>query len=160
MPELAISKPPSRAFLTFRSSGRLYGLEIAQVREVSMHMDFTPVLQAPSLVRGLANLRSRIYLVLDAGMALGGASGSCTSESRLIVLHESIAKNLGILVEQGGDIIQVPIGQIEDADHAEAENASTQLTPTYVVALCKLEGDMMMVIDPGRIVSALETAIR
>ncbi len=160
MPELVRAQPTSRAFLTFRVSGRLYGLDVAQVREVSTHTAFTPVSQAPPLVRGLANLRSRIYLVLDAGMALGRTPTDCTSENRLIVLHERVAEHLCLLVDQGGDIVQVPIEQIEDAANAEAADSSVTSTPTPVVALCKLEGELMMVIDPGRVVAALETAIR
>lgn len=157
MNELAPARETDRTFLTYRAQGRLFGLDVAHVREVSTHVTVTPVPQAPALVRGLLNLRSRIYLVLDFNPVLGGAPSVCTSESRLIVLQSLVAENVGLLVEQGGEIVRVPAEQIEDARAAES---SEHRAPSAVVSLCKLDGELMMVVDPHRIVAALETAIR
>lgn len=158
MHDLAPAPPLIRTFFTFKARGRLYGLDVAYVREVSTHMDFTPVPQAPAIVRGLANLRSRIYLVLDAGPALGGGSSDCTADSRLIVLHPGVAENLGLLVDSGGAIVRVPTEQIEDAIHAGSVESPPQSPQAAVVAVCKLEGELMMVIDPARVLAILENA--
>jgi len=41
-----------RLFCSFRTEGRLYGIDAAQIREVSAQVVFTPVPQAPPAVRG------------------------------------------------------------------------------------------------------------
>jgi chemotaxis signal transduction protein len=160
MYDLAPATAHEHMFLTFRAHGRRYGIDVAFVREVSTHRTFVPVPQSPPLVRGLANLRSRIYLVLDVGPALGGDPSNCTADSRLIVFQEHVAENLGLLVDEGGDIVRVPAAHIEDMTLANPPESPAASAPNPVVALCKLEGELMMVIDPARIVAALENAIR
>jgi purine-binding chemotaxis protein CheW len=158
--DLALAPKPARLFYTFRVHGRLYGLDLAQVREVSTQVDCTPVPQTPPLVRGMANLRSRIFLVLDSGAAVRGEPSQRTPESRLIVLQERVAASLALLVDRGGEVVRVPANEIEDTPRPELANSPGDSQTGPVVALCKLEGELMMLIDPLRIIAALETAIR
>lgn len=153
MSERALAVAPERAYLTFRAGDRRYGIDLAQVREVSTHVACTPVPQAPPVVRGLANLRSRIYLVLDTGTALHGRPADCSGESRLFVLHERVAAQVALLVERGGDLVGAGSEQLEPI-------AGEGATPGPVVALCKLAGELMMVIEPAALVAGLEAAIR
>lgn len=151
-----------RTFCTFRAEGRLYGLDVSCVREVSTHVIFTPVPQAPPIVRGLTNLRSSILLVLDLRAALGLSATECTHDSRLLVLQPQVAENLGVLVEGGGEIVRAHPDQIElpDADTSgTAENSATE-RQTPVVGVCKLAEELLMIIDPARLVAATEKAIR
>lgn len=154
--------PPAvgRDFCSFRVQGRLYGIDVKQVREVSTHVACTPVPQAPGGVRGLTNLRSQIYLVLDVRPALGFPPIDSTSESRLIVLQPGIAKNLGLLVDGGEDIVRVPLEQIETTP-ADGRPDSMPAAPlaSPVVGVCKLEGGLMMILDPTRLVDALQQAL-
>jgi purine-binding chemotaxis protein CheW len=149
-------------FCTFRVQERLYGVDVTQVREISTHVTLTPVAQAPSIVRGLANLRSRIYLVLDIRPALGLPPAECTPDSRLIVLHPRVAENLALFADHGGDIVRALPEQMEAAGPRGGEdaNASTEQSASPVVGVCKLKTELMMIIDPARLVAAVEQAIR
>jgi purine-binding chemotaxis protein CheW len=162
MTELAPREKPVRTFCTFRAQGRLYGIDVGQVREVSPHVVVTPVPQAPPIVRGLANLRSRIYLVLDIGPALGLPPSECTSASRLIVLQAGVAENLGVFVDCGGDIARVPLDQIETTTGRTTETveSSVEQSASPVVGVCKLDAELMMMIDPVRVVAAMEKEMR
>jgi purine-binding chemotaxis protein CheW len=162
MSNLALAQSTIRSFCTFRAQERLYGIDVAQVREVSTHVALTPVPQAPLLVRGLVNLRSRIYLVLDLRPALGLPALECTPDSRLIVLHPRVAEGLGLFVDRGGDIVRVSSEQIEEiaqpaADRTEVPDARAA---SPVAGVCKLATELMMIIDPKRLVDALEQEIR
>ena len=161
MTEPALTQKPVRPFCTFRVQGRLYGIDVGQVREVSTHVAVTPVPQSPPIVRGLANLRSRVYLVLDIGPALGLPQSECTETSRLIVLQARVAENLGLFVDCGGDIALVPLEQIETSAGPTTETAESSIDrpPSPVIGVCKLEAELMMIINPLRIVEALENAI-
>lgn len=162
MAELVRAGEGIRVFCSFRTEGRLYGIDAAQVREISTQVSVTPVPQAPAAVRGLTSLRSRIYLVIDMRIFLGLKQLECTDSSRLIILKSQLAENLGILVEHTGDIVHVPAAQIEDAPAAAAEYAETRDEKfTGVVAgVCKLEGELMNIIEPARVIEALESSIR
>ena len=53
-------KPQTKQFATFYLDGRLYGIEVMQVQEVTQPMTATPVRLAPRYVKGLINLRGQI----------------------------------------------------------------------------------------------------
>jgi purine-binding chemotaxis protein CheW len=161
MSEIAPFQASARTFYTFRLQNRLYGIDVAQIREVSTHAAVTLIPQAPPIVRGLANLRSRIYLVLDVGPALGLSPSAGTDAGRLIVLKPSVAEDLGFLVESGGDIVPVPPEEIEEAAPRSTDPAesSTDRLPSPVIGVCKLDAELMMIIDPLRIVEVMENAI-
>ena len=154
MSNLVPAQAPVRSFCTFRTQDRLYGIDVTQVREVSTHVALTPVPQAPSIVRGLVNLRSRIYLVLDVRPALSLPPLGCTADTRLVVLHPRVAESLGLFVERGGDIVRVSADQIEAITQPAADNPATPAVP--VVGVCKLDTELMMIIDPAKLVGMLE----
>jgi purine-binding chemotaxis protein CheW len=162
MNELAPTQTPARTFCTFRARGRLCGIDVGLVREVGTHVAVTPVPQAPPIVRGLANLRSRIYLVLDIGPALGLPPSESTPDSRLIVLQARVAENLCFFVDCGGDIARVPLDQIETSTGraTEAGESPVEQTASPVVGVCKLDAELMMMIDPSRVIAAMEKDIR
>jgi purine-binding chemotaxis protein CheW len=159
MNELVPSDDGIRLFCSFRTEGRLYGIDAIQVREVSAQVTCTPVLQAPPAVRGLANLRSRIYLVVDVRPVLGLAPQECTLDSRLIVLKPHLAENLGVLVEHGGDIVRVRAEEIEEArpPAAGTDASSGDRASAVTIGVCKLESELMNIIDAAKLVEAVET---
>jgi chemotaxis signal transduction protein len=165
-----------RLFCSFRTQGRLYGIDAAQVREISTQVMCTPVPQAPPGVRGLANLRSRIFLVIDIRPVLGLDPAACTPDSRLIVLKPHLCEDLGILVEEGGDIIRVPAGQIEENSQAGPASLQTSALamrgagipgdsftdgPAMVtVGVCKLENELMTIVDSMKVVETLKASMQ
>ena len=151
-----------RLFCSFRTEGRLYGIDATQVREVSAQIAFTPVPQAPPTVRGLANLRSRIYLVVDIRPVLGLAPTACTSESRLMILKPHLAENLGVLVEHGGDIVRARVEEIEEtlSPAVGTDASASDREPTVITGVCKLESELMNIIDAARIVEVVEAGMK
>ncbi len=149
MGELMASDAPVRSFCTFRLEQRLCGIEAAHVREISPYLPVTPVPQAPAAIRGLVNLRSRIYLALDLRPMLGLPPIECSAEGRLIILKPEIGKDLAVLVECGGDIVHVKAAQIEPSSTAANDSAGDGASP-LIAAVCKLEQELMMVVDPTR----------
>jgi purine-binding chemotaxis protein CheW len=146
MPEVATPDTATRLFCTFRLEQRLYGIDLAEVREVSNGLPITPVGHAPGAICGLANLRSRIYLVLDLRQILGFQPAEFTTENRLVILRPAVAENVGILVDRGGDIVRVAERNIERVPETGASSAGEQIPPQFVIGICKLETELLMVI--------------
>lgn len=141
--------PAGKAYYTFRAGAGLYGIDVAALREVSAHLAITPVPHAPPAIRGLANLRSRILMVLDLRPLLHLPPADCTEASRLMILKPAVLDDAGVLVDGGGDIIQVRDEQIEWIDDS-AHASSAQLSSRLVAGVCKLEKELMMIIDASR----------
>src|SRR5512139_4030332 len=98
MSETTALQAVTRSFCTFRAEGRLYGIDVAHLREVSTHVATTPVPHAPPVIRGLTNLRSRVYLVIDLRPLLGLPPADCTVDSRLVILKAEFGEDVGVLV--------------------------------------------------------------
>jgi purine-binding chemotaxis protein CheW len=158
MSELLPAQAALRSFCTFRLEQRLYGIDVARVREVSPFLPITPVPQAPPAVRGLFNLRSHIYLALDLQPLLGRPPTHCTAESRFIILKPNVAPDAGVLVEQGGDIVHTSAELIEPAGHAIDPPAEG--TPALIAGVCRLPAELMMVVDLSRITEIVMKLIR
>jgi len=162
MPETTSIDSAEETFCSFRADSRLFGIRVSALREISTNTVITPVPQAPPGVRGLANLRSRVHLVIDLRPALGLPAAECTPESRLIILKPNVAEDVGILVDQGGDILCVRRERIEswNESSSSAPDSSGETAAAFVVAVCKLDRELMMIIDPSRLVEFVSNAIR
>jgi len=159
MNELATTSAAIRSFYTFRLGPRLGGIELPHVREISPHLPTTPVPQVPPAVRGLTNLRSRIYLVLDLQPLLESSPTECTSDSRLIILKPDVALDVAVLVESGADIVHVRSEQIEpvsSSSDVQADSASSMM----ITGVCKLDRELLMVVDPKMLIDAVTKLLR
>jgi purine-binding chemotaxis protein CheW len=97
----------------FEVSGRVYALDVAQVREIVRCQEITPLPRAPELIDGVIDLRGAVVPVLDLGRALGGERGELTSRSRVVVL-ESDGLVLGLGVEAAVEVLSVDAIALED----------------------------------------------
>jgi len=162
MVERAITTGDAAAYCTFRADERLFGIDVACLREISTNTVITPVPPAPPAVRGLANLRSRVHLGLDLRPLLGLPAAPCTPDSRLIILKPTVAEDTGLLVDRGGDILSVRGNQIDTLDKTgsspDAPTGDERLS--LVVGVCKLESELMMIIDATRLGAAIAGLLR
>lgn len=99
-------------FITFTLDDELYALPVDRVREVIRVQAITRVPQAPAHVRGVHNLRGTILPVLEIRTRLGLSPATLTPDSRIVVA-ESRAKRIGLLVDAVLHVIRVPESLIE-----------------------------------------------
>ena len=161
MLEDTVTLSSDSVFCTFRVQDRLFGINVAALREISTNTVTTPVPQSPPAVRGLAHLRSRVFLVIDLRPMLGLKASECTADSRLIILKPGIAEDVGVLVDGGGDIVRVSREQIEPCNpSANDRDSSTERVAPFVVAIGKLDRELLMIVDVKLLVDAVTRAIR
>lgn len=141
-----------RALYAFRVAGLLYGADVLQIQEVCPCPPITPVPQAPAVIRGLANLRSHIYLVLDMRAIIGRPPQPLDAECRLVVIKPGIAGDLGLVVERGVDIVHVQVRQIELPPKGAESDVLASLFPN----VCRMESDIMTVMDLAALASVVQ----
>ena len=159
MNDLAKTGAAVRSFYTFRLGARLGGIELSHVREISPHLPTTPVPQAPPAVRGLTNLRSRIYLVLDLRPMVGSPPTECTADSRLIILKPDVARDVSVLVESGSDIVHVLPEQIEPLSSSSTD-VHAGAASSMITDVCKLDRELLMIVDPRTLIDAVTKLLR
>jgi chemotaxis signal transduction protein len=147
-----------RQFCSFRVGGRLFGVNILDVKEVNTETGFTPIFHAPEEVRGYVNIRGQIHLILDLRMVMGFETRPVDEESRLVLFKPCVGDALGILVDRIGDVVTVDKIQIEDrrqADKGSPEGKDRRASDVGA-GVCKLDNEIMVILNPRSLAKCVE----
>ncbi len=101
----------TRLFITFWLGGFLFALPVEEVVEINRSLDITPVPQAPSYVSGIINLRGQILTAIDLAQRIGLVR---KNDAHHNVIIGRDGEPLSLLVEQIGDVLEIPLKDIED----------------------------------------------
>jgi purine-binding chemotaxis protein CheW len=141
-------------FCTLRLAGRLFGVSIHEVKEVNPETRCTRIPHTPPTVAGYANLRGQIHLIVDLRQLLALSAIAVTPESRLLIFKPQVADQLGVLVDQVGDIVAVTNDQLEPwrgDPHAPSE---------LIERVAKLNGELLLILSARQIVQVVATTLR
>ncbi len=138
-----------RQFCSFWVCGRMFGIDIQDVKEVNRVMDITKIHHASPAVKGLVNIRGQINLVLNLRQMMGFQPKETDNHSRIVIFKPDVAETLGILVDKVGDVVEVEENSIEPitgtSDDPQFSNDHLQL----YTGVCKLEKDLMVLLNAG-----------
>ena len=99
-------------FISFRLDTEWYAIRILKVREVIRIKQITALPSVPPHIIGLINLRGNILSVTDPKQLFGLASSSIREENWIIVIEEDNVQ-IGIIVDELGDLVVIPINSLE-----------------------------------------------
>lgn len=133
-------------FCTFWVGGRLFGVNILDVREINREVEFSPIYHAPATMRGYVNIRGKIHLVIDLRILLGFPAKEVDSESRVVIFKPTVKEDFGVLVDKLGDIVTVTPDQIETREHDDGK--SHERHHRLIMGECKLKDSLMILLDP------------
>ena len=97
----------------FETDGRIYALDVSQVREIVRWQAVTPLPMAPRLIEGVIDLRGAVIPVVDLSRVLGGEAAEVTEQSRIVVL-DCDGLVLGLCVASATDVLSVDASRLED----------------------------------------------
>ena len=136
--------------LVFGVGARLYGCEVALVREIVPFRPCTRLPGAPPYVCGLINLRGTVVTVIDLGLRLGGAPADRADGS--IVLVEHGPRLVGLAVDELRDVQRFEPGEVEPAVGGQGgEGASS--AGAAVSAVARAGAEVVLLLDVGTIVT-------
>lgn len=145
-------------YCTFHSAGRLFGVPVLDVKEVTNHNNFTRVPHAPQEVLGLVNIRGHIFLAINFSSLLAYKDHEIKADSQFIVFKPSVGSSFGIVVDRVGEMISVPDSKSETLENdmlTEKEDRSV-----LVSHVCKLENQLLIVLDPRKFLNRIEQSIK
>lgn len=146
-------------YCTFRSTGRLFGVPVLDVKEVTTETNCTKIPHTPHEVLGFVNIRGHIFLALNLAALLAFDDDQPNEDSQLVIFKPTVGPSFGIVVDQVGDIVAVSSNQIEafagkDRTHLEAIDRGS-----FVSHMCKLDGRLLIVLDPRKFLPYIERSI-
>ena|SRR5579862_7090811 len=133
--------PQKQRFCTFFVDGLFYGVEVEKVQEILRYQEMTPVPLAPSVVRGLINLRGQIVTAIDLRRRLGRTERSEAQQSLNVVLHTDDGP-VSLLVDEIGDVVEVS----EVSFEPPPETLSVK-SRSFLRGVHKLDGRLLHVLD-------------
>jgi purine-binding chemotaxis protein CheW len=108
---IAAAGGPTQQFITCTLGAAEYGIDIMSVREIKGWAETTAIPHAPAWIRGVINLRGVIVPILDLRARFGMAPTEPTP-MHVVVIIQSGARTIGLLVDSVSDIIDVAPGDI------------------------------------------------
>lgn len=146
-----------RRFCTFRLSGRLYGVDIQDVKEINTETTSTPIFHAPKEIRGYINVRGQVYLLLDLRMIFGFEEKETDHESRVILFMPAVGDPCGILVDSIDDVVTVEDDLIENRRKGDDEHDGVERRGTDVgEGVCKLEDELLIILNARKLFNAIK----
>ncbi|MCA9639909.1 MAG: chemotaxis protein CheW [Polyangiaceae bacterium] len=135
---------------TFYLDGSRFCIDVAMVQEVLKPQPMTEVPLASARIQGLINLRGRIVSAINLRKCFGMDPGGTDSRDMNVVVRvgESV---VSLIVDQIGDVVEV--------DEQQFERVPDTLNAKFcdlVQQICKLPNDLLLVLDPARVVAGME----
>lgn len=139
----------STQFSSFKIDGRLYGINVKLVQEITMAMPVTKVPLAPKYIHGLINLRGQIATAVGLRELFELPSESEKKEV-VNVVCKSEGLLLSLVVDEIGDVLEVDENQFETTPDTISGGVAQFMSGVY-----KLPTTLLSVIDARKIVEFL-----
>jgi purine-binding chemotaxis protein CheW len=137
---------------SFYIDKKLFGIPIEDVLEVNKNVDMTPVPLAPVYIEGVINLRGQIVTAINLRKRLEMADRIVDENSAQVKYHNIIigsrSNSVSLLVDEIGDVLEITSDVIEPPP-----DTIKGLDPKYVKNVCKLKGELLVVLDSVKIQS-------
>lgn len=148
----AASNDPEIQLVTFRLKDETYGINVMQVQEVLRVAEIAPVPGAPHYVLGIINLRGNVVTVIDTRVRFGLPVTEINDLSRIIVI-ESEAQVVGILVDSVAEVVDLHVSEIDSAPNVGNEESSR-----YIQGVASRDNNLLIVVDLNKLLSEEEWA--
>jgi len=129
-------------YCTFRLDSYLFGVPVESVQEVLRQQVLTTVPLAPPEVSGLINLRGQIVTTLELRSRLGLGVRAPGAPAVNIVVRTVSGGVVSLLVDEIGDVLE----PTDESFETLPETVPPRVRE-LVSGVCKLEGDLMLVLD-------------
>jgi purine-binding chemotaxis protein CheW len=143
-----------KQFSTFVADQLLFGVGVEKVQEVIRYQVMTRVPLAPTVVKGLINLRGQIVTAVDLRRRLGLRDRASTDlPMNVVIRHEDGAVSL--LVDEIGDVLEIGEEAFELPPGTLAEEARQLILGVY-----KQKGTLLIALDTDKLLNLAATSAR
>ncbi len=157
--ELSRQEKEQKKFVIFTLDDDKYGFEISCVREIVEMVPVTPVPNAPDAVKGVINLRGRVFQLTDIRLKLGLKETVHTDRTCIIVVDiggENGENPVGVIVDSVSEVLSVFGRDIRDIP-----SFGIQINTDFISGMVEIRGELIMLIKTNMLFEkAFETTAR
>lgn len=133
-------------YCSFLLDGLTFGVEVQKVQEVLRYQEMTLVPLAPTVVRGLINLRGQIVTAIDLRRRLELKERPEGQKPMNVVVRTNDGA-VSFLVDEIGDVVCVEEGCVE-----RPPETLRGLARELIRGVCKLREQLLLVLDIDRVI--------
>ncbi len=155
MSEMIVNE--TKQYLTFKLSDEVFGVDVAQVREILDYVKITKVPQTPEFMRGVINLRGSVVPVVDMNLKFGMAKTERTVNTCIVVVEVILNEEttiLGALVDSVQEVFEIEPQNIEPAP-----KIGTKLNTEFIKGMGKRDETFIIILDVDKVFSSEELEI-
>lgn len=136
-------------YLTVILGNETYGIPVMKVREIIRMQKITPVPQMPPYVRGIINLRGRMFPIVDLRLKFG-LKAEFADRTCIIVVQVRVTTgqnvSMGLIVDSVEEVTNLAAGDIEPPPNFGAEI-------DYLFGIAKTKGQVKMLLDIDKVIA-------
>ncbi len=104
-----------RQYLSFRLANHTYAVPLAQVAEITPHLNLNQIPHMPASVEGLLDLRGKVVPVINLRVRMGLERQDAAQALNIVVLDMGSSSGVGLLVDQVESVINATQDQMVPA---------------------------------------------
>ncbi len=132
---------------TFYAAGLYFGLDVMHVQEIIRYQELTRVPLAPSIVRGLINLRGQIVTALDLRRRLD-LPDRPDDQLPVNVVVQTDDGAVSLLVDEIGDVLELP-----ETDFERPPDTLTGPARDLILGAYKLPHKLLLILNTAKTVN-------
>jgi len=141
-------------YLTFLVDKEKLGINIHEVKEIIELSNITRVPLTPDYIQGVINLRGNVVPVVDLSARLSRAKSNITKRSCIVLVEvttDGESQNIGMLVDQVNEILEIPNENIQAAPEFGAD-----IRVEFIQAMGRVDDDFIILLEISRVLSVAE----
>lgn len=131
----------SLKYIVFRIGNQDFGVPVSFVISIEKVLDLSDFPQMPKYVKGLTTIRDAVVPVLDMSQILFNRALE-TNEDGIIILIDINGSQVGMMVNEAKEILDVPETEIKEVDGLFSQNAS------YLIGVVKANDTLINLLNP------------
>jgi len=143
--------------LTFMLGGKIYGLDILNIKEIIEYGEVTEVPMTPDFISGVINLRGSVVPVIDLTQRFSNKETEITKRTSIIILevkNDDLSIDIGITVDLVNEVLDIHPGEIEPAPAL-----GNQIQTNFISGMAKVDGKLLILLDIENVLSIDELSM-
>ena len=134
-----------KQYCTFFLGERMFGIEVLKIQEVIRFQEVTEVPLAPSLIRGLLNLRGSIVTTIDLRRRFGMPALEGDAQPANVV-SQTPTGLVSLLVDRIGDVVEV-----DHSTYADPPDTLQDESRELIAGVYQLPAGLLLVLNVERV---------
>jgi purine-binding chemotaxis protein CheW len=143
----------SGQFLTLRLGGEEYAIDILRVQEIRSYENPTRMVNAPSFVKGVVNLRGIIVPIVDMRLKLQLSQAGFDASTVVIILNLQ-GTVIGMVVDSVSDVVNLSPADIKPSPRYEST-----LDTQFITGIASVGERMLIIMNMDALMSNSELGV-